>query len=217
MKILSSLLFASLLGLVACNTRHQYNTTPPSSDKFQESQNLTDNNERMVVYVASLDMQTRHIDSLNVSLTQISKMHGGYVLNLGTQRSSIRVKASDLHTALNEIEKLGEVHNKKVSGEDVTEQFQDAEIRLDNARKARARYLQLLEKAENIEAALKVEKELERINTEIDVLTGKMKKLGHLSDYSTIHVNLQQKPKPGILGYVAIGLYKGVKWLFVRN
>ncbi|MCE3260047.1 MAG: hypothetical protein K0S12_1688, partial [Bacteroidetes bacterium] len=25
------------------------------------------------------------------------------------------------------------------------------------------------------------------------------------------------KVKPGVLGYVFIGLYKGVKWLFVRG
>ena len=89
-------------------------------------------------------------------------------------------------------------------------------IRLDNATKARETYLALLKKAENVESALKVEKELERLNGEIDILEGKMQKLSHLSQYSTITINIKSKPKPGILGYIGIGIYKSVRWLFVR-
>jgi hypothetical protein len=88
---------------------------------------------------------------------------------------------------------------------------------LDNASNARKRYLELLAKAETVEAALKVEKELERLNGEIDSLEGKINQLKHLSEYSTITVYLEEKVKPGILGYVGIGLYESVKWIFVRN
>ena len=74
-----------------------------------------------------------------------------------------------------------------------------------------------MEEAENVEAALKVEKELERLNEKIDLLKGKINRIDHLSEYSTISINYEQHKKPGILGYIGLGLYKGVKWLFVRN
>jgi hypothetical protein len=77
--------------------------------------------------------------------------------------------------------------------------------------------LELLAKAENVEAALKVEKELERLNSTIDLLKGKMNRINHLAEFSTITINLKEKKKPGIIGYVGIGIYRSVKWLFVRN
>jgi hypothetical protein len=99
----------------------------------------------------------------------------------------------------------------------VTDQYADFSIRLENAEKARMRYLELLEKAENVQSALLVEKELERLNETIELLKGQMNRIDHLAAYSTITVYLTEKKKPGVLGYIGIGLYKSVKGLFVRN
>ena len=46
----------------------------------------------------------------------------------------------------------------------------DLEIRLENAEKARNRYLELLDKAETVGEVLSVEKELERLNEKIDLI-----------------------------------------------
>ncbi|MBK6622314.1 MAG: DUF4349 domain-containing protein [Saprospirales bacterium] len=114
--------------------------------------------------------------------------------------------------------KLGEGPKARpCRGQDVTDEYTDYQIRLDNARKARERYLELLAKAENVEAALKVEKELERLNETIDLLEGKMTRIDHLSEFSTITIALKERKNPGLIGYIGIGLYYSVKWLFVRN
>ena len=67
------------------------------------------------------------------------------------------------------------------------------------------------------QAALAVEKELERVNGDIESFEGKLNKLTHLADMATITVQLQEKDKLGPLGYVFVGLWKGVRWLFVRG
>jgi hypothetical protein len=64
---------------------------------------------------------------------------------------------------------------------------------------------------------LKVEKELERLNTELDLLQGKIDRLDHLVDYATIEVNYEKGKKTGVIGYVLVGVFKAVKWLFVRG
>lgn len=135
----------------------------------------------------------------------------------GTYRAVIRVKSDQLNEAITTIEQLGKLTNKNVSGQDVTNEYRDYKIRLENAQKARNRYLELLKIAENVEATLKVEKELERLNNTIDLLKGKMNRIDHLDQFSTITINLKEKKNPGILGYVGLGLYHAVKWLFVRN
>jgi hypothetical protein len=88
---------------------------------------------------------------------------------------------------------------------------------LDNSEKARTRYLALLAKAEDVQAALLVEKELERLNGTIELMKGKMNRMEHLVDYSTITIYISEKKKPGVIGYIGIGIFKAVKWLFVRN
>jgi len=173
--------------------------------------------KRVIIYNASVDIKVKNTDTTLVRLKAIAIKHGGYATSLGNTYASIRVKAENLNAALADISALGKVTSKSVSGEDVTDQYYDFAIRLENAQKARTRYLELLAKAENVEAALKVEKELERLNGEIDLLEGKINRLKHLEEYSTVTVYIHQKKKLGILGYVSVGLYKGVKWLFVRG
>lgn len=171
---------------------------------------------KIIIYNATLALMVNNSDSLNSRITEIAKRYAGYVQTIGTSKSIIRVQSEKLNVALQDICNLGNVVDKEIHGEDVTESYWDFKIRLDNATRARETYLALLKKAENVESALKVEKELERLNGEIDILEGKMQKLSHLSQYSTITINIKPKPKPGILGYLGIGIYKTVKWLFVR-
>jgi hypothetical protein len=110
---------------------------------------------------------------------------------------------------------LGEVASQEVQGTDVTEEYYDLQTRLDNAQKTRQRYLEILGQAQTVEQALLVERELERLNREIDLLTGRMNKLKHLATYATITITTTQPLRPGPLGYVFYGLYRAIKWLFV--
>ena len=77
---------------------------------------------------------------------------------------------------------------------DVTAEFRDIEIRLQNARAVRARLEELLAKAQNVEDALKVERELERISGEIESMSGKLKLFRELISFSTITVTFSTKP-----------------------
>jgi len=109
------------------------------------------------------------------------------------------------------------VEYKNVSANNVTSRYVDLQLRLDNALNARKRYLELLKQAENVEAALKVEKELERLNYTIEQLKHQINGINRDAQYSKITINLKQKKKLGPLGFIFKGVYLGVKWLFVRG
>lgn len=173
--------------------------------------------ERKVLYSAYFSLAVDQVDSTVKMLGRIAEQYDGYAQELGTQRSVIRVKSGQLEAAMGAISQLGKVQSRSLSGQDVTEQYLDYQIRLDNAEKARSRYLELLAKAENVAAALEVEKELERLNGTIDMLKGRMSRLNHLEEYSTITVQIKERKKPGVLGYLGLGVYQAFKWLFVRN
>jgi hypothetical protein len=173
--------------------------------------------DRMMIYKADITVIVRKPDTANAKIIKIAKKYNGYVLNTGSTYTTIRVKADSLYFALDEIANIGKVKDKNVYAEDITEEYTDLGIRLENAEKARIRYLELLAKAENVEETLLVEKELERLNTDIDLLEGKINKLSHLEEYSTITVYVQEKVRPGPIGFVFKYLYKGVRYLFILD
>lgn len=210
------------LGFSSCSMQKvmlpkRYNHTSAAMDGMAPVLDSSAVTHGMMIYDADVRMTVKNADSANIYLADIARRYGGYVQRLEDGSSKIRVKAENLQPALIAIAAMGRIDDKKIYGDDVTFEYTDHTIRLENMQKARQRYLELLAKAENVEAALLVEKELERLNGEIDLLEGKLNSLNHRLAYSTITIYMKEKVKPGILGYIGIGLYYSVKWLFVRN
>lgn len=194
------------------------NNTTISLDSAEDKETTA----RKITYTAYVNLQVENTDSMANYVTKIAETYGGYMSASTGSSVTIKVKADSIESAIAKIKLLGEVKYSSISSQDVTDQYTDLTIRLDNAMKSRERYLQLLEKAENVEEALLVEKELERLSLTIDQIKGTLNQLNDRIQYSTITVNYfkkheDNKPKPGVLGYVFVGLYKGVKWLFVRG
>ncbi|MCO6481049.1 MAG: DUF4349 domain-containing protein [Phaeodactylibacter sp.] len=184
---------------------------------YEESAPEQGRQERKALYFAYLTLVVENPDSAGRQIERIAEKYNGYVNEIGSYRAIIRVESGQLDAAIADIEALGKLRRKNILGQDVTEEYQDYQIRLENAEKARGRYLELLNKAETVEEILKVERELERLNETIDLLKGRMARLDHLEAFSTISVELQERKKPGLLGYIGLGVYHAVKWLFVRN
>jgi hypothetical protein len=171
--------------------------------------------DRKMIYDADITLIVKKTDTATAKVIKIARKYKGYVLNTGTNYTTIRVAADSMHYAIAEIEKIGHVKYKNLYAEDITEEYADLTVRLDNATKARARYLELLAKATTVEETLKVEKELERLATEIELLEGKINRLNHLTEFSTITVTIQKKVQPGPVGFVFKYVFKGIKYLFV--
>ena len=168
-----------------------------NNNRYNESAttNIESVKGRKVIYAAYISLFVENSDIINEKIKNMLPKYKGYINRIGTYRTIIRVKSEYLNSAVDEIIKLGKVQNKNISGQDVTEEFLDNQIRLDNALKSRNRYLELLSKAENVESALKVEKELERLNGVIDILKGKMKRVNHLSEFATITIQFSYPHK----------------------
>lgn len=222
------LFLVSIALFASCSTNRAYRSAAPyyGNTGYTESRGTkTDKTEtlagfsedQMIVYNAGIGLVVKNPDTAATRVTSIAKKYEGYVVSISQNSVSIRVKSQHLNAAMKEIELLGKLKYKNISGDDVTMEYNNLTIRLDNANKARQRYLELLAKAEDVKAALEVEKELERLNKEIDLLEMQIRNITQQVNYSLITVSLEERTQPGILGYVFIGLYKGVKWLFVWN
>lgn len=210
-----------LIVLTGCYTGRSNYSTSGGSYLSAPADSLT-NPGRMMVYDANLEMVIRRRVNAAQKIEDIALSHKGYVLRTGNEYSSnrrkevrLRVPASSLFDALKEIEALGRVKQRSLEGEDITDQYQDLKLRLENAEKARDRYLELLEKAQTVTDMLAVEKELQRVRDEIEELKGKLNKQQHLVAYSTVTVSYRPPVRWGPVGYVMTGVYHVVKFLIV--
>ena len=223
MRLLYSF-FIFIVLFSSCRTSSEYSKsyTPAlqesaGGDSSREKLETEIDSDRKVLFSANITLAVKEPDSTNIEIERIAKKYDGYINEIGTYRTIIRVKSSQLESTIDELSTLGKVRNKNLHGEDVTENYLDFKIRLDNAEKSRNRYLELLQKAETVQEILLVEKELERLNETIEMLKGRMNRIDHLDEFSTVTIILREHKKLGILGYIGFGVYHTIKWLFVRN
>lgn len=203
----------------------QYVQQSNVSAKMQETTLLAKNalnenspkpKERVLAYSATLRMYAKtHFDSILTDITETAKRNTGYVLYSDAQTITIAVPSVMLDTTIRKISMLGQVHYKNIRGNDVTDSYLDLQTRITNAEKTLQRFLDLLAKATTVESAVTVEKEIDRVSSLIESYKSQLARMNQSITYSTITVTLSEKTTPGPLGYVFVGLYSAVKWLFV--
>lgn len=175
--------------------------------------------KRHIIRNGSLRLLTKTPRDDARKVARVAKALGGFVAHARHREKrselTLRVPGDKFHLAMAKLRKIGDLDQISIRGRDVTARVVDLDIRLRTALKVRKRYLELLAKAQTVAEAMPVQKELERINTQIERLKGQLKVLRDQVALSTISVELKYPVRPGIVGWVFYGLYKGVKWLFV--
>lgn len=148
----------------------------------------------LLIYKATLHMAVFETKKSLDEVEKLAKDVGGYLVRREDQSITVRVPSKKFDGAVDRISKLGDMLHRNVSVDDVTEQFHDMQIRLRNLEVVRNRLEELLKKAANVTEAITVERELERVTTEIERLKGRLKLLSELIMFSTITVNFQPRP-----------------------
>lgn len=100
---------------------------------------------------------------------------------------------------------LGRLKARNVSTRNMGAEYVDLRSRLDNLRRVQARLTQLLSfKTTKLGDVLQVERELERVGSDIETIEGRMKYIDALAASSTLTVTLaepaQQAARAGVLG-----------------
>ena len=108
---------------------------------------------------------------------------------------TVRVPQKNFYSTIEQIETLGTVKSRQISGQDVTEEFIDLGARLDNLKKQETRLQEILKNATTVKDVLEVEHELERVRGEIERLTGRLNYLNQSIEMSTITVSARE-PAP---------------------
>ena len=176
-----------------------------------------ENDDRMIAYTISLELAVKNTEDTREMLIEQVKTNNGFIVRETDNFITTRIPLENVENFINTAKTLGITENETKTGTDITDQYRDNVIRLENLKTVRERYLALLEKANTVSDILSIEKELERVNTQIEIMEGRIKYAESSVAYSNITVRYKEKAKPGPVGWIFYGLYRGVKWLFVWN
>ena len=146
-----------------------------------------------MIYTADYTMSVFDVQKSLDAIEGLAKAAGGYLARRDDNAITVRVPAEGFQEVIADIEKVGDVTHRNVVSEDVTAEYRDLEIQLQNQLALRQRFEKLLEKANKVEEALQIEKELGRITGEIERIKGRLKLLTDLAQFSTITVSFQAR------------------------
>lgn len=124
---------------------------------------------------------------------------GGYVAELNDTMVRVRIPSKNFRRTLRDMEALGDVNSRQVQALDVSEEFHDLKVRLDNLRATRVRIEKLLGQSKDLTQILTVEKELERVSSEIDRIEGRMRLLSSQAAFSTLALAFAEHAAKGDL------------------
>ncbi|WP_437984736.1 DUF4349 domain-containing protein [Sorangium sp. So ce117] len=147
----------------------------------------------LLVYTAEIAMAVFEVGASLGRVEALARDLGGFLARRDDRAITIRVPAARFDEALKRLEGLGDILQRNVVAEDVTEEFLDLGIRIRNARAVRDRLEKLLEKAAKVEESIQLERELARVSSELERLEGRLKFLRDRVAFSTLTVTFQPR------------------------
>jgi hypothetical protein len=162
--------------------------------------------QRMVIYNAEMDIRVKSFEKARNALEQKAKDYNGYIVQSdsnhfdGEQQSgtmTFRIPQEHFNAFLNEAEGLSvQVNQRRVSGQDVTEEFVDLESRLKSKKAVESRLLDFMKQAQKTEDLLKISSDLADVQEEIEQIAGRKKFLENQTALSTVTITLQENEVP---------------------
>lgn len=186
----------------------------PSSDSAKTAaQNVTGsaqdnssqaNANRLVIQNADLSIVVKDVEARSTAIQNMAKNMGGYVVSVnigqtyarnGTQvpqaQVTIRVPAEKLDDALAQIRQgTVDVQNETRSGQDVTDQYVDLQSRLKAKQAAEEQLTKIMENAIKTQDVLDVYGQLQKVESDIEVLKGQIKYYEQSAALSAINVTI---------------------------
>lgn len=165
----------------------------------------------LIIYTADIVLAIYEVDATQRRIAGAATEAGGFIATLDSQTLVIRIPAAQFDPFLARIESEGRVLGRRIQADDVTEQFRDLQIRIENLAAMRERLESMLAHAANIQEAIAVERELERVTVELEAMRGRLRFLADRVAFSTITIRFQPLPREQLAGNVPLEL--PVSWL----
>ena len=192
---------------------------PSASAASGPSSPVSVGDSRMLIRRGAMDVVVADVPRAAARAQSVLVESGGYVERgqLGERSASftLRVPEKVLDATLDSLATLGSVDRRTVSARDVTDEAIDLDARLQSLIATRDRLRKLQEGATSVADVVAVERELGRVQGEVDSLEGRLKYLRGSAALATVELSIRQRIVLGPLGVIAKGLGTVLSKLFV--
>jgi hypothetical protein len=181
---------------------------PVADETYKQEEQTTDANskqeivqERKLIKEADLEWKTNSIDNTHQNISTLAKKFDAYIADDNqykddytiTNRMTIKVPANKFDAFLNALNNdVKKYDRKNIKVLDVTEEYVDVAARIKTKKELEQRYLQILQKANQVEDILSVEAQLNIVRTDIEAAEARMKVLNHQISLSVINITFYE-------------------------
>lgn len=176
----------------------------PAPNKANDNGNSNELNtyERKIIKNAFLSFESDKPEENIRTISQLVSKNQGYIIsnnqskleNVNEFRINFKVPFQRFDAILLEIEKNGGVLiSKRVSSDDVTEEFIDNESQIKAQKELEIRYLQLVKQAKTIKDMLEIETKLSEVRANIEGIEGRQRFLQNNTQFSQFEITILDK------------------------
>ena len=151
--------------------------------------------DRMIIYNGTLVLRVFRLSDGMAAAQAAAQELGAYLQTQAGHRLVFRVPVLRFHELMSRMTTVGEVANRTISAQDITQSFFDMQHRLKAAEAVLIRLKALLAKARNIQESILIEREMTRLLTQIERYKGQMRYMRHHTSLSTLTIDFQVKPR----------------------
>jgi hypothetical protein len=157
--------------------------------------------DKKIIKTATVKLEVKEFRKYDDYLHGVIKKHGGYVAreeqNHTGEKSetviSIKVPVSQFADLVNELAlDDSKIIQREIATNDVTTEFVDIKSRLEAKKQMRLKYLEFMRQAKNMQEVLQVQADINRIQEEIESVSGRIQFLSGSSALSTINLTYFQ-------------------------
>ena len=180
------------------------NAIPETGGVPSQSGSGTASVETKIIQTAYITIEVKDVPGGVETLKTLAAQKGGYISSTSIQNNYnnrlsgsviIRIPATEFENALAGVKSIGTVKTISTQGRDVTEEYVDLQAQKTSYQNQLAQYNEIMKKAVKVEDVIVIQQQIDRVQTELNRLEGRLKYLNSQVDFSTITINLQE-PEP---------------------
>lgn len=166
---------------------------------YEESAVPSTSSERLVIQNSYLSLVVKEVRQTVDQMIAYAQDKGGFMVSSSFSHPeeapyatvSLRVPAKELDAVLAHFRELAiKVSSENLVGQDVTDQHEDLEAKLATLSKTKAKFEEILEKAEKVQDILAVQRELVSLQGQIDALKGRQEYLEKSASLALVTAHL---------------------------
>lgn len=158
---------------------------------------------RKIIREATIQLEAEDVTTALNQATALSVRVGGYTMGSTSWQEaedrqfasfSFAVPVTRFEEAVEQARRLGKVTSENITSQDVTAQFVDVEARINNLEATAERVRGFLADAQDLKYILEVNRELSRIEGDLESLKGQQNVLKQRTSFSRIYLDITPPP-----------------------